>query len=94
MESEDGCAWPLFPLDESLVCLPLHVVGIGNCTVGINGRHCNLQAAPTNTTGLCSAVSSAYCRYVIWIGSILTHVRTLLMEMEVYDLSHLTWLSV
>lgn len=43
--------------------------------VGINGRHGNLHAAPANTTGLCPAVNSTYCRYVIWIDSILTHTN-------------------
>jgi hypothetical protein len=63
--------------------------------VGIKGRHGNLQAAPTKTTGLCHAMNSAYCRYVIWIGSILlTHIRTLMMKMMMVDLSHLTWMSI
>lgn len=67
MESEDGCAWPLFPLDESGVkefvrgCWVRFNMkpappccGVGNCTVGINGRHGNLHAATTNTTWLMS----------------------------------------
>jgi hypothetical protein len=74
--------------------LPPCFAGIGNCTVRINGRHSNLQAAPTNTTVLCPAMNSAYCRYVIWIGSILTHIRTHMMEMKMVDLSHLTRQSV